>query len=112
MHYLGMISGSVKPASEKSPKFVTMWVPSAPYDGLWYAAKEISDSVAVGDVLGKMQDVFGKALATIHSEREGLILYWLTTVGKQERGIAGCRDISSELTCWHSSPCCRADCLP
>ncbi|MBZ6078968.1 succinylglutamate desuccinylase/aspartoacylase family protein [Microvirga puerhi] len=80
MHYLGMISGSVKSVLEKAPKFVTMWVPSAPCDGLWYAAKEISDSVAVGEVLGEVRDVFGKVLATIRSEKDGFILYRLTSL--------------------------------
>jgi uncharacterized protein len=80
MHYLGMISGPVKPAPQEVPQFVTMWVPPAPFDGLWYAAKEISEPVAVGDVLGEIKDVFGKVLATVHSEKEGFILYRLTSL--------------------------------
>jgi uncharacterized protein len=80
MHYLGMIAGPVKPAPQEAPQFVTMWVPSAPTDGLWYAAKEISEAVAIGDVLGEVRDVFGKVLATIRSEKAGFILYRLTSL--------------------------------
>lgn len=57
-----------------------MWVPPAPCDGLWYPAKELSDPVGEGDALGEIRDVFGKVLATIRSERAGLILYRLTSL--------------------------------
>lgn len=80
MHYLDMIAGPVKPAPQTVPQFVTMWVPSAPSDGLWYPAKELSDPVAVGDVIGEIKDVFGKILATVQSEKEGFILYRLTSL--------------------------------
>lgn len=80
MHHLGMITVPVKPAPHAIPNFVTMWVPSAPADGLWYAAKEISESVAVGDVLGEIKDVFGTVLATIRSEKDGIVLYRLTSL--------------------------------
>ncbi|WP_052600509.1 succinylglutamate desuccinylase/aspartoacylase family protein [Microvirga lotononidis] len=80
MHHLGMIPGPVQPALQTVPQFVTMWVPSAPSAGLWYSAKELSDPVAVGDVLGEIKDVFGKVLATVRSEKEGFILYRLTSL--------------------------------
>ncbi len=80
MHYLGMISGPVTPAPQKFPQFVRMWVPAAPSDGLWYAAKEISEPVTEGDVLGEIKDVFGKVLATVRSEKEGFVLYRLTSL--------------------------------
>jgi predicted deacylase len=75
-----MISGPVKLAPQKEPKFVTMWVPSAPSDGLWYPAKEISDPVSEGDILGEIRDVFGSVLMTVRSEKEGSILYRLTSL--------------------------------
>lgn len=80
MHYLGMISGPVKAAPQEQMQFVTMWVPTASADGLWYAAKEISDPVAAGDVLGEIKDVFGTVLATVRSEKSGFILYRLTSL--------------------------------
>ncbi len=80
MHHLGMISGEVQPAPQARPEFVTMWVPSAPVSGLWYASKELSEPVAAGEVLGEIRDVFGTVLATILSEKDGFILYRLTSL--------------------------------
>ncbi len=57
-----------------------MWVPPAPCDGLWYPAKELSEPVENGEVLGEIRDVFGTVLSTIRSERAGFILYRLTSL--------------------------------
>ncbi len=80
MHHLGMISEPVEPAPQSSPAFVTMWVPSAPAAGLWYPSKDLSEPVAAGEVLGEIKDVFGTVLATIRSEKDGFILYRLTSL--------------------------------
>jgi hypothetical protein len=80
MHHLGMLAGPVQAAPQANPEFVTMWVPSAPVAGLWYAAKDLSEPVAAGEVLGEIRDVFGEVLATIRSEKEGFILYRLTSL--------------------------------
>ena len=80
MHHLGMTGGPAEPAPQAAPQIVTMWVPPAPCDGLWYPAKELSDPVGEGDALGEIRDVFGKVLATIRSERAGFILYRLTSL--------------------------------
>jgi uncharacterized protein len=80
MYHLGMIDGPVKRAEENEPRHVTMWVPLASADGLWYPAKEISDPVSVGDVLGEIKDVFGEVLETIRSEKDGFVLYRLTSL--------------------------------
>lgn len=80
MHHLGMITEPVKAAPQTSPEFVTMWVPSAPVSGLWYPNKDLSEPVAAGEVLGEIRDVFGSVLATIRSEKDGFILYRLTSL--------------------------------
>jgi predicted deacylase len=80
MHHLGMLDAPVEPAPQKTPRLVTMWVPSAPSDGLWYPAKDLSEAVASGDVLGEIRDVFGTVLATIRSEKDGFLLYRLTSL--------------------------------
>jgi predicted deacylase len=80
MHHLGMIAGPVQPANQPVPEFVSMWVPTAPCDGMWYPAKELTEVVCVGDELGEVRDVFGNALATIRSEKEGFVLYRLTSL--------------------------------
>jgi predicted deacylase len=80
MVHLGMMAGPVKPTPQEALRVVTMWVPTAPADGLWYAAKDLSDPVAMGEVLGEIRDVFGAVLATIRSEKAGFLLYRLTSL--------------------------------
>jgi predicted deacylase len=78
MQHLGMSAGPVEP--QPAPQLLTMWVPKAPDDGLWYPAKELRDSVASGEVLGEIRDLFGAVVATIRSERDGFMLYRLTSL--------------------------------
>jgi len=80
MQHLGMLAGPVEAAPQQVPTFVTMWVPSAPVGGLWYPSKDLSVPVAAGEVLGEIKDVFGKVLATIRSDKDGFILYRLTSL--------------------------------
>ncbi|MDB5585355.1 MAG: succinylglutamate desuccinylase [Devosia sp.] len=80
MLHLGMIDGPVKPAPQVTPDFVTMWVPTAPMDGLWYSAKQIAETVETGEVLGEIRDVFGVVLATIRSEKAGIVVYRMTSL--------------------------------
>jgi predicted deacylase len=84
MHRLGMTGGPIDPAPEETPNVVTMWVPPAPCDGLWYPAKDLSEPVENGEVLGQIRDVFGAVLAMIRSERAGFILYRLTSLSVNE----------------------------
>ena len=79
MRHLGMIDGSAEPAPPP-PDFVTMWVPTAPVDGLWYSAKEIAQPVTSGEVLGEIKDPFGAVLATIRSEKPGIVVYRMTSL--------------------------------
>jgi hypothetical protein len=79
-HHLGMIVEPAPAAPQASPLYVTMWVPTAPCNGLWYAAKDVSEPVETGEVLGEIRDVFGAVLATIRTERPGSILYRLTSL--------------------------------
>src|SRR5262249_34354640 len=60
--------------------FFTMWTPSAPCDGLWYPAKDLSEPVASGAVLGEIKDVFGAVRATIRAEKDGMVLYRLSSL--------------------------------
>jgi predicted deacylase len=80
MHHLGMIDGPVEPPPRPEPHVVTMWVPTAPCDGLWYPARDLGAAVAAGESVGEIRDVFGTVLATIPSEREGFVLYRLTSL--------------------------------
>jgi predicted deacylase len=79
MTHLGMLREEVEPAP-RTPETVTMWVPAASCDGLWYPAKELFDRVATGEALGEICDEFGAVLATIRSEKSGFLLYRLTSL--------------------------------
>jgi hypothetical protein len=80
MRHLGMIARDAPSPPQPEPRVVTMWVPQAPVDGLWYPAKDLSDPVEAGEALGEIRDVFGTALATVRSETTGFILYRLTSL--------------------------------
>ena len=80
MRHLGMTFTNLGPPPQPEPSFVTMWVPTAPVDGLWYPAKDLSDPVEAGETLGEIRDVFGAVLATVRSEKAGSILYRLTSL--------------------------------
>lgn len=80
MRYLGMIAGPVPAPPRDRPQIVTMWVPVAGADGLWYPAKGLSDPVEVGEPLGVIRDVFGTIRETIVSKHNGFVLYRLSSL--------------------------------
>jgi predicted deacylase len=80
MRHLGMTSGNVAPPPQPEPEFVTMWVPSAPTDGLWYPAKDLAGRVETGEVVGEIRSIFGEVLASVRSEKTGSILYRLASL--------------------------------
>ena len=84
MKHLGMIDRPVRPAPQATPAFVTMWVPTAPVTGLWYSAAEVGETVGAGQTLGHVKDPFGKILATIPSEKPGIVVYRMTSLSVNE----------------------------
>jgi predicted deacylase len=78
--HVGLLDGKAAPATAQKPEFVSMWVPAAPVDGLWYSAREVGDAVAAGDLLGEIRDVFGAVLACVRSEKSGIVVYRLTSL--------------------------------
>jgi hypothetical protein len=75
-----MITGPVPSAPQAMPQIVTMWVPPAGVDGLWYPDKELSQPVRTDEVLGEIRDVFGAVLETVRSKQDGFILYRLSSL--------------------------------
>ena len=90
--HLGMIAGPVPKAPQASPQAVTMWVPSAGTGGLWYPRKGLADRVEAGEVLGEIRDVFGATRETVTSQRDGFVLYRLSSLavnaGEALMGVA------------------------
>lgn len=84
MNHIGMTDDEVEPTPGETPNFVTMWVPTAPRTGLWYGRKDLSEPVAKGELLGEIKSVFGEVLASVYSEKDGFILYRLTSLSVNE----------------------------
>ncbi len=80
LHHLGMAARPDQPAPQGQPKIVTMWVPAAGVDGLWYPAKRLAQAIRAGDVLGEIRDVFGTVLETVRSRADGFLLYTLSSL--------------------------------
>jgi predicted deacylase len=79
MSHLGMLKEDVHQA-QRDPNQVVYWSPGAPVAGFWYPAKKVSDAVALNELIGEIRNVFGDVLATIRSEKAGLVLYRLTSL--------------------------------
>ena len=80
LHHLGMAAPSGWPLPAAPTRIVTMWVPAATVDGLWYPQKPLGDAVAAGDVLGEIRDVFGTVLDTVKARDDGFLLYKLSSL--------------------------------
>jgi predicted deacylase len=80
MRSIGMLPQEAGSPAPARPEIMTMWVPTAPCSGLWYARAEVSDTVEKGAVIGEIRDVFGEVRETIRSEQDGRILYRLTSL--------------------------------
>lgn len=76
--HLGMTHA--KPAPAGPVQVVTMWVPTADEDGLWYPAKRIGDAVQTGETIGQIRTVFGDVIATIAAQHAGTVLYTLSSL--------------------------------
>jgi hypothetical protein len=79
LHHLGMAAPSGRPRPE-APRIVTMWVPAATVDGLWYPSKPLGKAVAAGEVLGEIRDMFGTVLDTVTARDDGFLLYQLSSL--------------------------------
>ncbi len=84
LHHLGMIAGPVPTPPQDLPQAVTMWVPTAGIGGLWYPRKGLSDRVEAGEALGEIRDVFGAIRETVTSQRDGFVLYRLSSLAVNE----------------------------
>ena len=80
LHHLDMIPGPAPSAPPEPPRLVTMWVPAASADGLWYPVKELSQPVRTGELLGEIRDVFGTVRERILAKDDGAILYRLSSL--------------------------------
>jgi predicted deacylase len=80
LHHLGMISGPAPSRPAAPPQIVTMSVPAAGIDGLWYPAKTLAQPVGKGEAIGEIRDVFGTVRERIVSSTNGFVLYRLSSL--------------------------------
>jgi predicted deacylase len=94
MAHLGMLSNSAAapaPVAE-TPVLCSMAGAAAPAAGYWHPAIKLGDKVKPGDLLGTMYDLAGKWERKITSEREGMILYYSTSLAiSQGEALVGIR---------------------
>lgn len=80
LHHLGMTDGPRPPAPREATRIVTMTVPSASVEGLWYPARDLGEVVRKDEPLGEIRDVFGKVLERIPARQDGHVLYRLSSL--------------------------------
>lgn len=69
-----------KPPPAGPVQVVTMTVPTAPENGLWYPRRDLGEPVHAGETLGDIRTVFGETIATITAAVAGAVLYRLSSL--------------------------------
>jgi hypothetical protein len=80
LHHLGMTAAAGPPRPQAPIRIVTLWVPAASVDGLWYPRKQLGDAVTAGEVLGEIRDIFGTVLDAVRARDDGSLLYKLSSL--------------------------------
>ena len=62
------------------------WLTS-PAEGMWYPTAAVGESVAVGQTIGHIRDLFGTPLADIASPHGGIVLFVTSSPAMQENGL-------------------------
>jgi predicted deacylase len=83
MHMMGMRDQAPEPPAPP-PSLVTMTVLSSPAQGLWYAHRRLGETVAKGESVGEVRDVFGQVLSPVVSPEDGFVLYQMTSLSVNE----------------------------
>lgn len=84
LRYLGVLCDGKEPV-KRSPQILERGVYlDSPVSGCWYPAKRVGDSVAAGEVLGRICDIFGSELHIERAEFDGVILYQTASLGIEE----------------------------
>ncbi len=90
LRHLGMYE-SDEPAPDYEPKIYehTIYLESE-REGLWYPAVKENDRVKKGQLLGRLEDMFGNILETFYAEGDGVVFYYTggLSVGKGDSLVA------------------------
>lgn len=82
--HLGVLKGV--PSSEKvsQTEVLTAAYIDSEHQGFWYPAKKPGESFQKGELLGAVEDVWGRKLQACYGEYDGIILYETVTMGVKE----------------------------
>lgn len=97
MRHLGMINGEQEPALPAIVSKSSTWL-RTPRGGILHSDIEIGDTVAVGDPIGKIMDIYGAVRRRIRSPYAGLI------IGKANNPLVSRGDAILHIALDDSSP--------
>jgi uncharacterized protein len=86
LRHLGMLSGAPHKVPEPIHVQQFTWLYS-PAEGMWYPTVKVGDSVASGDTVGGIFDIYGDQLATIEAPHAGDVLFLTSSPAMKEEGI-------------------------
>ena len=53
----------------------------SPESGLWYPKKRVGDTIAKGECVGEIKDIFGEEKTKIYAKCDGVVLYQTASLG-------------------------------
>jgi predicted deacylase len=86
LQHLGMLSGGV-PESRAITEVTSFTWLTSPAEGMWYPTATVGESVAEGQTIGHIRDLFGTLLADIASPHGGIVLFVTSSPAMQENGL-------------------------
>lgn len=86
LRHLGMIGGDPRPTTPPVEIAEFTWLFS-PEEGMWYPAVAVGDTVAAGQTIGRVCNLFGNELATVAAPHGGAVLFVTTSPAMKREGI-------------------------
>jgi predicted deacylase len=86
LRHLGMLTGTphAVPKPVEIRQFTWLYSPA---EGMWYPSVKVGDSVAAGNVVGAIYNLFGEQLAEISAPHNGDVLFVTSSPAMKEQGI-------------------------
>ena len=78
---LGVLDDGTEPVRHRPTVFPGGYYEDAPFSGCWYPLKDPGDTVAEGEVLGRICDVFGEELFAYRAKEDGIVLFRTASLG-------------------------------
>ncbi len=82
--HLGVLKGTCEPEKVPQTEVLTATYIDSDHQGFWYPAKKPGESFQKGELLGTVEDVWGKKLQSCYAEYDGIVLYETVIMGVRE----------------------------